>query len=284
MSPSAPRNLCQYSNGGVANPAFDPADVTTVQLCLERQLRGAAPPASAAPCDRPSFEARPHAAGRRVAHCSKADESHSAWHCELPRVHYAELRRRSAMPHRILASSPSLRRIVWTDTRSRPRASRCCRQLNSADKKATSDLLGSMASSPARNGCQWRSGAELERALQARAQWLIEHQLADRVPEGQVQLKSDAPAITLRGNQAARCRFRPGRSALCPAVQGGAFAGIYERAITKPTAKLAVIRGDASVTSAPWRRALKSHAGPARARPRQADHVALTLPCQAIDR
>ena len=182
------------------------------------------------------------------------------------RVHYAELGRRSAdaAPQRGMIVEISSDRL-----QGRPQATPRIEVLSPTDLSGQHTYVGPTWLDAVISGRQrvtTRSsgfGAEVERALQARAQWLTEHELADRVNDGQVQMKPDGLA-NLRSEELRRLAgdlCRQYGLPLSSPVHGVAFAGVYERSIVTPAAKLALIRGDTSLTLAPWRPALEPMRG-----------------------
>ena len=182
------------------------------------------------------------------------------------RVHYVELGRRSAdaAPQRGMIVEISSDRLEG-----RPQATPRIEVLSPTDLSGQQSYAGPTWLDAVISGRQrvtTRSsgfGAELERALQARAQWLTEHELADRINDGQVQMKPDGLA-RLRSEERRRLAGDLARQyglPLTSPVHGVAFAGVYERSIVTPAAKLALIRGDTSLTLAPWRPALEPMRG-----------------------
>jgi type IV secretory pathway VirD2 relaxase len=182
------------------------------------------------------------------------------------RVHYAELGRRSAdaAPQRGMIVQLASDRLDG-----RPRSASRIEVLSPAELPGQETYIGPTWLDTVIAGKERLStrstgfGAELERTLQARAQWLIDHQFANRLPGGQVQLKPDGPA-KLRSEETRRLASDLARQyglPLSSPVHGVAFAGVYERPIVTPAAKLAVIRGDTSLTLAPWRPALEPMRG-----------------------
>ena len=106
-------------------------------------------------------------------------------------------------------------------------------------------------------------GGDVERNLQARAEWLVECQLAERLPDNQLQVKPAAFETLSKlelewvGSDLAKHYSMPFQAAR----PGVAITGVYDRPITTPTAKLAVIRMDTGVTVAPWRLSLEALRG-----------------------
>jgi type IV secretory pathway VirD2 relaxase len=182
------------------------------------------------------------------------------------RVHYAELGRRSA------DAAPQCGMIVKLAAdrlEGRPQASSRIEVLSPANLHGQETYLGPTWLDEFISGKERMPrlstgfGSEVERALATRVRWLTERQLAVRSAEGQVSLKPDALA-TLRRHETERLARDLARHygvPFAPAIPGVSFSGVYDRAITTPTAKLAIIRTDTSVTVAPWRPALEPMRG-----------------------
>ena len=105
--------------------------------------------------------------------------------------------------------------------------------------------------------------AEVDSALAARGRWLVARQLAEAAPAGDIVPKPDmmrrlrqAETERLAGDLSRRLN-----ASYLPAEPGRQIAGIYERSITTPTGKLAVIRQQDTFTLAPWRPALEPFKG-----------------------
>jgi hypothetical protein len=101
--------------------------------------------------------------------------------------------------------------------------------------------------------------AEVDGALAARGRWLMARQLAEATPAGDIAPKPD---MMRRLRQAETQRLaedlsRRLNASYLPAEPGRQIAGVYERAITTPTGKLAVIRRQDTFTLAPWRPGLE---------------------------
>jgi type IV secretory pathway VirD2 relaxase len=106
-------------------------------------------------------------------------------------------------------------------------------------------------------------GGDVERGLQARAAWLVERQLAERLPDNRLQVKP-AAFEALRKLEIERVGAELAKDYSVPfhtARPGVAITGIYDRPIITPAAKLAVIRTANGVTVAPWRPALEALRG-----------------------
>jgi hypothetical protein len=105
--------------------------------------------------------------------------------------------------------------------------------------------------------------AELRGVLAARTRWLVDHGLADLSPAREISPKPHMLA-TLRRSETARLAEALSRELHAhyqPHEAGGRVAGIYERAVTTPTAKIAVIRREDTFTLAPWKPALEPMRG-----------------------
>ncbi|WP_072389337.1 DUF3363 domain-containing protein [Hyphomicrobium sp. CS1BSMeth3] len=182
------------------------------------------------------------------------------------RIHYAELGRRSA------EAAPQAGMIVRLSTdriEGRPQYASRIEVLSPADLLGQTTYIGPtwldevIASKERLVTRSSGFGAEVERLMVARAQWLVDQQLAERSQEGEVRLRPSALA-KLRGEEFQRLAaglVRQYGVPVAPVVQGVAFGGIYERAIVTPTAKLAVIRSETAVTLAPWRPSLEPMRG-----------------------
>ena len=105
--------------------------------------------------------------------------------------------------------------------------------------------------------------AEVDGALAARGRWLVARQLAEAAPGGEIIPKPDM----MRGLRQAETQrlaedlSRRLNASYLPAEPGRQIAGLYERAITTPTGKLAVIRQQDTFTLAPWRPGLEPYKG-----------------------
>ena len=106
-------------------------------------------------------------------------------------------------------------------------------------------------------------GGDVERGLQARAAWLVERRLAERLPDDKLQMRP-AAFETLRKFEIERVSADLAKHYSVPfqaARPGVEISGVYDRSITTPTAKLAVIRTANGVTVAPWRPSLEALRG-----------------------
>jgi hypothetical protein len=105
--------------------------------------------------------------------------------------------------------------------------------------------------------------AEVGSAITARGHWLVARHLAESAPAGDILPKPD---IMRRLRQAETERLagelsRRLNASYLPVEPGRQIAGVYERSITTPTGKLAVIRQQDTFTLAPWRPALEPFKG-----------------------
>jgi hypothetical protein len=105
--------------------------------------------------------------------------------------------------------------------------------------------------------------AEVDSALAARSRWLATRQLAEATPAGDIAPKPDmmrrlrqVETERLAGDLARRLS-----ASYVPAEPGRQIVGIYDRSVTTPTGKLAVIRHQDTFTLAPWRPALEPFKG-----------------------
>jgi type IV secretory pathway VirD2 relaxase len=101
--------------------------------------------------------------------------------------------------------------------------------------------------------------AELRQALADRAHWLVERELADFTPAKEVSLRPHMMR-SLRQRETAHLADTLSRQLNAihvPHESGTRISGVYERSITTPTGKLAVIRSADTFTLAPWKPALE---------------------------
>jgi len=105
--------------------------------------------------------------------------------------------------------------------------------------------------------------AEVDTALATRGRWLVARQLAEVGPAGDVALKPDMMRLLRQAEtqSLADDLSRRLNASYLPAEPGRQIAGVYERSITTPTGKLAVIRRQDTFTLAPWRPALEPFKG-----------------------
>ena len=106
---------------------------------------------------------------------------------------------------------------------------------------------------------------EVREALAARGRWLASRNLATVSPVGSVAPAPDMMRILRRSEierLAQGLSHVLGASYVAPET-GARVAGIYDRAITTPTGRIAVIRKEDTFTLAPWRPALEPMRGQA---------------------
>jgi type IV secretory pathway VirD2 relaxase len=105
--------------------------------------------------------------------------------------------------------------------------------------------------------------AEVDKALAARGRWLVARHLAEAGPTAEIAPRTDMMR-RLRQTETQRLADDLSRrldASYLPAEPGRQIAGVYERSITTPTGKLAVIRQQDTFTLAPWRPALEPFKG-----------------------
>jgi type IV secretory pathway VirD2 relaxase len=105
--------------------------------------------------------------------------------------------------------------------------------------------------------------AQVDGALASRGRWLVAHHLAEAASGGDIVPKPD---MMRRLRQAETQRLaedlsRRLNASYLPVEPGRQIAGVYERSITTPTGKLAVIRQQDTFSLAPWRPGLESFKG-----------------------
>jgi len=104
---------------------------------------------------------------------------------------------------------------------------------------------------------------QLNKALEDRRRWLLEQRLAERGTDGSVSPKPEMPAL-LREREArhlAQTLSRQLNAVHVPHELGDRVSGVYDRSISTPTGKLAVIRNQDTFTLAPWRPPLEPMRG-----------------------
>ncbi|WP_072386556.1 DUF3363 domain-containing protein [Hyphomicrobium sp. CS1BSMeth3] len=107
--------------------------------------------------------------------------------------------------------------------------------------------------------------AEVRAAIATRGRWLEERQLASHSPTGHIQ-PAQSMMRTLRQSETERLvqfMSRQLKSSYAPVEPGTRITGVYERAITTPSGRLAVIQREDTFTLAPWRPALEPFRGQA---------------------
>ena len=105
--------------------------------------------------------------------------------------------------------------------------------------------------------------AELKNALAARAEWLVREGLARRIQTGEIAIKPQLLAA-LRQREMQRLATALSRelgAAYLPQEAGTRIVGIYERSVSTPSGRLAIIRQEDTFTLAPWRPSLEPMRG-----------------------
>jgi len=105
--------------------------------------------------------------------------------------------------------------------------------------------------------------AELRQRLVARAHWLKERGLAEVSQSGDTSVGPEAIA-TLRQRETRRVAQALAaelNASYIPHAPGRRIDGVYERSVTTPTGRLAVIRREDTFTLAPWKPALEQMRG-----------------------
>jgi hypothetical protein len=105
--------------------------------------------------------------------------------------------------------------------------------------------------------------AELKQALAVRAEWLASKGLASRTSTGELEIKPQLIAA-LRQRETQRLAIalsRELRAAYRPVEPGARISGTYERSVSTPTGRLAIIRQEDTFTLAPWQPSLESFRG-----------------------
>ncbi|MGF1620487.1 MAG: DUF3363 domain-containing protein [Rhodomicrobiaceae bacterium] len=104
---------------------------------------------------------------------------------------------------------------------------------------------------------------ELKNSLAARAEWLVRKGLARRMPSGEIAIRPQLlTALRQRENRRlAATLSRELGAAYLPQEAGPRIAGIYERSVSTPAGRLAVIRQEDTFTLAPWRPSLEPMRG-----------------------
>ena len=106
-------------------------------------------------------------------------------------------------------------------------------------------------------------GYELDQALADRRRWLIDQQLAELKPSGEMVPKPQMITVLRQREQArlAETLSRQLNAVYMPHEPGSRVSGVYERAVSTPSGKLAVIRREDTFTLAPWKPGLESMRG-----------------------
>jgi type IV secretory pathway VirD2 relaxase len=103
----------------------------------------------------------------------------------------------------------------------------------------------------------------LEASIAARAQWLADRRLAEIASNGDVA-PSPTMMTELRQRETERLAQDLARhlgAEFMPAAPGARISGIYDRSVSTPTGKIAVIRHEDTFTLAPWKPALEPMRG-----------------------
>jgi hypothetical protein len=104
---------------------------------------------------------------------------------------------------------------------------------------------------------------ELNQALADRGRWLTQQMLAVTRVDGGVSVKPETFDL-LRQREVARLAHTLSRQLNAmhvPLEPGGRVSGVYDRSITTPTGKFAVIRDQDTFTLAPWKPVLEPMRG-----------------------
>ena len=106
-------------------------------------------------------------------------------------------------------------------------------------------------------------GAELSQALDERRRWLSDRQLAEFRPSGELVPKPQMITALQQRERAhlAETLSRQLNAAYMPNEPGSRVSGVYERSISTPSGKLAVIRREDTFKLAPWNAALEPMRG-----------------------
>jgi type IV secretory pathway VirD2 relaxase len=105
--------------------------------------------------------------------------------------------------------------------------------------------------------------AELEEALVVRAEWLASKGFVGRTSTGEIEIKPQLiAALRQRETQrVAAALARELKATYLPPEPGARISGIYERSVSTPTGRLAIIRQEDTFTLAPWRPSLEPFRG-----------------------
>jgi hypothetical protein len=102
-------------------------------------------------------------------------------------------------------------------------------------------------------------GAELSHALDERRRWLSGRQLAEFKPSGELVPKPQMIAVLQQRERAhlAEALSHQLNATYTPNEPSSRISGVYERSISTPSGKLAVIRKEDTFKLAPWNTALE---------------------------
>jgi hypothetical protein len=105
--------------------------------------------------------------------------------------------------------------------------------------------------------------AQLKEALAVRAEWLAGNGLARQNATGELEIKPHLiTALRQRETQrVAGALTRELKASYLPPEPGARISGIYERSVSTPTGRLAIIRQEDRFTLAPWRPSLEPFRG-----------------------
>jgi len=179
------------------------------------------------------------------------------------RVHYADLGRLrpQEIPHRGMIVS-----LASDSLHGRPKSVVRLKVLSSVELEALPTYDGPTWLDPAlqrSSGAVTGFGADLEKALGDRRSWLVDNALAEQralgewVPKPRMMEALHAREHVLMVQNLSRQL----NAAYIPHEPGSRISGVYERTITTPTGRLAVIRRDDTYTLAPWKPALEPMRG-----------------------
>jgi hypothetical protein len=106
-------------------------------------------------------------------------------------------------------------------------------------------------------------GADLRQALDERRRWLSDRQLAELEPSGEVMPRPQMITVLQQRERAhlAETLSRQLNATYMPNEPGSRVSGVYERSISTPSGKLAVIRREDTFKLAPWNAALEPMRG-----------------------
>jgi type IV secretory pathway VirD2 relaxase len=106
-------------------------------------------------------------------------------------------------------------------------------------------------------------GAELSRAFEERRRWLSDRQLAQIKPSGELMPRPQMITVLQQRERAllAGTLSRQLNATYMPNEPGTRVSGVYERSISTPSGKLAVIRREDTFKLAPWSAALEPMRG-----------------------
>jgi hypothetical protein len=113
------------------------------------------------------------------------------------------------------------------------------------------------------SGAAFGFGAELNHALDERRRWLSDRQLAEFKPSGEIVAKPQMITVLQQRERAnlAETLSRQLNATYMPNDPGSRVSGVYERSISTPSGKLAVIRREDTFKLAPWNAALEPMRG-----------------------